>query len=247
MNALIIDDDEFAIHELQSKLESYPDVHLVATTQKPNKGLEYIRDYQPDIVFLDVEMPDMSGISFLEEMGDADSKIIMYTSHLDYMLQSFRKDAFDFLMKPIVPEELEAVINHCRTSFAENERKIKTAGIKTNTINDKLLLYINTSDFQLVHTKDIGIFIYNGERRIWEIVVAGRKNRIQLKRSITRKMIMELDKHFLQVNQSHIINANYLIEVIDNVCHFYPPFDTITDVHIGRLYRHDFIDKFCKL
>lgn len=244
MDVVIIDDDELSINELSTRLKEYPDVKIAGVTTSANKGLEYIRKKDPDVAFLDVEMPEMSGMSFLDELGEERCKIVMYTSHDDYMLSSFRKDAFDYLMKPIDPDELDNVISHCMKHLDDNDKEPKAANIKTNLINEKLLLYTNTSDFQLVHIKDIGMFVYNSERRIWEIIVARRTHGIPLKRSISRSMILELDKHFVQVSQSYIININYLIGVVDNTCSFYPPFDTITDVHIGRLFRHKFIEKF---
>jgi two-component system LytT family response regulator len=233
MDVAIIDDEELSIKDLSVKLEKYPDINIVSITTSASKGLEFINKRSPDVAFLDVEMPEMSGMAFLDELEDNNCKIVMYTSHQDYMLSSFRKDAFDYLMKPIDPEELASVIEHCEKHIAEHSKEPKAANIKTNLINEKLLLYTNTSDFQLVHIKDIGMFVYNSERRIWEIIVARRDHSIPLKRSINRNMIQELDKHFIQVSQSYIININYLIEVIDNTCNFYPPFDHIKDVPLA--------------
>lgn len=247
MNVIIIDDDEFAIKELSAKLGGYDDVRISATTTTALKGLEYIKTLNPDVVFLDVEMPEMSGMSLLEEMEGADSKIVMYTSHENYVLPSFRKDAFDYLMKPIDSAELDSVITRCRKHLPDNGKELKAASIKANIINEKLLLYTNTSDFQLVHIKDIGMFVYNSERRIWEIVAARCSHNIPLKRSIGRQTILDIDKYFIQVSQTYIININYLIGVEDNTCSFYPPFDRINDVRIARCFRNKFLERFNKL
>jgi hypothetical protein len=71
--------------------------------------------------------------------------------------------------------------------------------------------------------------------------------RIPLRRTLNRKAILKLDNRFAQVSQSYIININYLVEVVDNMCHFFPPFDIYNDVHIGRFFRYRLIDKFNKL
>jgi hypothetical protein len=126
-------------------------------------------------------------------------------------------------------------------------KDLKAASIKANIINEKLLLYTNTSDFQLVHIKDIGMFVYNSKRRIWEIVAARCNHSIPLKRSIGRQTILDLDKYFIQVSQTYIININYLIGVEDNTCCFYPPFDKINDVRIARCFRNKFLERFNKL
>jgi two-component SAPR family response regulator len=115
MDVAIIDDEELSIKDLSVKLEKYPDINIVS----------------------------MSGMAFLDELEDNNCKIVMYTSHQDYMLSSFRKDAFDYLMKPIDPEELASVIEHCEKHIAEHSKEPKAANIKTNLINEKLLLYTN--------------------------------------------------------------------------------------------------------
>ena len=119
-------------------------------------------------------------------------------------------------------------------------------GIKEEIVSDygKFLLYTNTIDFKLVDKRDIVLFQYNHEVRCWEAVVAGSKAPVRLKRTIKSTDLLGVDKQFMQVNQKFIINMNYLIEVVDNVCHFYPPFDSISYVKVGRLYRKKLVERF---
>jgi two-component system LytT family response regulator len=247
MNVVIIDDDPLAITDLTRRLAKQPDITIEATANRAKKGLNLIRDLNPDVAFLDVEMPDMSGLDLLSEIGDSYCKIVVYTSHEKYMLTSFRKDAFDYLMKPIDSNELQGVVEHCRAHSDDKDTNESDDVKAPEVINDKLIMYTNTSDFKIVHLKDIGLFVYNPERRTWEIVVAGSTVRIPLRRTLNRKAILKLDNRFAQVSQSYIININYLVEVVDNMCHFFPPFDIYNDVHIGRFFRYRLIDKFNKL
>lgn len=247
MNVIIIDDDKTAVNILSEKLKRMPETVISGIAFNGNDGLNLLKVMVPDIIFLDIELPDISGITFLDNIKGISSKIIIYTSHEQYMLSSFRKDAYDYLMKPIDDNELESIIERFITDKNREKEYTNGVDIKSNTSDDKFLLYTNTTDFQLVHVKDIGIFVYNSERRMWEVLVSGRENGIPLKRSVGRKMILALDRHFIQVSQSYIININYLIEVIDNTCHFYPPFDKIEYVHIGRFFRQKLIEKFSKL
>lgn len=247
MNVLIIDDDKTAVNILEKKLKQIQDIDFVETACNGKDGLEMVKKSNPDIIFLDIEMPDMSGMEILDEVKGLNRKVVIYTSHDQYMLSSFRKDAYDFLMKPIDDDELEGIMERFISDMKEKSNAHRGADIRPNTIDDKFLLYTNTTDFQLVQVKDIGLFVYNSERRIWEVVVAGRDNGVALKRSVNRNMILSLDKHFIQVSQSYIININYLIEVVDNTCYFYPPFDKIDYVPIGRFFRQKLIEKLSKL
>ena len=101
-----------------------------------------------------------------------------------------------------------------------------------------------STDFKLVDKRDIGVFKYNHEGRCWEVVVAGVPAPVRLKRNVKSESLAGLDKQFVQVNQKYIINMDYLIEVVDNVCHFYPPFDNIDYVKVGRFFRKKFIERF---
>ena len=74
--------------------------------------------------------------------------------------------------------------------------------------------------------------------------MSGRPAPVRLKRNVSSDMILELDEALVRVSQKHIINLSYLIEVADNTCHFYPPFDKLDDVKVGRLFRKKLIDRF---
>jgi hypothetical protein len=70
---------------------------------------------------------------------------------------------------------------------------------------------------------------------------------VRLKRTLKSEELLDFDSQFVQVSQRCIINMNYLIEVVDNVCHFYPPFETLTHVKVGRFYRRKLIERFSSL
>ena len=253
MKAMIVDDDPKAIQLLCRQLERYDDVQVVGTARNAAEGLRLVDSKKPDVLFLDVEMPDMSGLDFLAEMDDRqgrDCDVVMCTAYDDYMLPSFRSNAFDFLLKPVGTEELDIVIRRLRTSV-EQRRRQSAAVTTSNNVRrrdeESFIFYTNAVDFRLVRLRDIGIFQYNHELRSWEVVVADRKEPIQLKRSISSEQILELDSSFYQVNQKYVINIRYLFEVKDNFCKFYPPFDTIDYVKVGRFFRRRFIEQFNKL
>lgn len=113
-----------------------------------------------------------------------------------------------------------------------------------SVLSDRLLLYLNTVDFQLVRIQDIGFFQYNHDLRVWEVVVAHQSNPIRLKRNVTNETLLSLDERFVQVNQKYIVNITCLQKVKDNFCSFYPPFDAISYVKVGRFFRKKLIERF---
>ena len=170
-------------------------------------------------------------------------QVVMYTGHDSYMLSAFRNNAFDFLMKPIDDIELDNVIQRLYTT-KRNNAAMAGSGIVTRSNDDKLLFYTNTSDFRLVHVQDIGLFQYNHDLRVWEVVVACRKEPIKLKRNANNETLLAIDPRFIQVSQKFIININYLLEVKDNMCKLFPPFDKVDYVKVGRLFKKKLIERF---
>lgn len=249
MKVIIIDDDSGARNSLAEKLDLYDDINLVGMASDGTKGLELMKEKKPDLLFLDVEMPEMSGLDFLEQISN-DNKIychiVMYTSYEGYMLSSFRNNAFDFLLKPIDDNELDKIIKRCIDDYKKGkDTSSLSLGFEISNPNeDKILFYINSTDFRLVHFKDICMFQYNRDLRTWEAIIADNKVPIRLKHSTTKDSLIKLNKQFVQVNQKYIVNVRYLLEVSDNICRFYPPFDNIEYVKVGRLYRKNLIEQF---
>lgn len=245
MKIIIVDDEKMAANALADKLKEYDETELVGVAYNGMDGLKLLEEKQPDLMFLDVELPDISGIEFLERidgMTDGRCRVVMYTAHGRYMLPAFRNKAFDFLLKPIEDNELRMILRRAcidrRPNLQHSESDI------ANNNDGKYLVYTNAVDFRLIDIRDIGVFTYNHELRVWEMTIAGKDDPIRLKRNVNSDMLLELNDALVRVSQKHIINLGYLIEVADNTCHFYPPFDKLSDVKVGRLFRKKLIDRF---
>jgi two-component system LytT family response regulator len=253
MNVLIIDDDKAAIKELTKMLADYAEVSMAGSATTAKEGIEMIAKKKPDLIFLDVELPDISGITLIDKIKkvpDVKCKIVVYSSHDQYILNAFRKKVFDYLLKPIDRKNLDTIMDryYSELNSKENGEQIdETPEADLRRRNSKFMLYMNSTDFVLARPEDIGLFKYNHIRKIWEVVVAGKSNTIPLKHSISRDMILSLSPKFIQVHQSFIINLDYLIEVVDNKCHFYPPFDNIDYAYVGRIFRKRLTDTFFSL
>ena len=166
MKAVIIDDEKAAALDLARRLEAYPDINVVGTAQGGVEGLELLAKHNPDVLFLDIEMPDLSGIDFLERMdrqSNGRCKVVMFSAHDKYMLSAFRNQAFDFLMKPIDDADLRTVLQRVYAS-----RKYEPTPIVQPSQDEKFLMYTGAADFRLVNLRDIGVFQYNSSQRVWE-------------------------------------------------------------------------------
>lgn len=105
MNIVIVDDEKSCVKALADKLNEYDDTNLVGVAYNGMDGLKLMSEQNPDLMFLDIELPDISGIEFLERIesiSDGRCRVVMYTAHGRYMLPAFRNKAFDYLMKPLL-------------------------------------------------------------------------------------------------------------------------------------------------
>lgn len=242
MKAIIIDDDRAAAHDLALRLQAFPDIEVAGTAQCGVDGLNMLSSQCPELLFLDIELPDLSGIDFLERMApytNGHCRVVMFSAYGKYMLPAFRNSAFDFLLKPVDDAELRTVMHRFYTS-----RKYEVPPVPVPKADEKFLLYTNAADFRLVNMRDIGAFRYNSAQRVWEAVLAGADAPVRLKRTVNSDSLLSASPDFVQVHQKFIINMNYLMEVTENVCRFFPPFDGIDYVKVGRYYRKKLVERF---
>lgn len=264
MRILIVDDDMSSAKALADKLAQYEDTELIGMAHTGVDGLRMYRESSPDLMFLDVELPDVSGLDFLaciDAVGMGNCRVVMYTAHSRYMLPAFRSRAFDYLVKPIDDAELRGIMRRAcidyrlvsstqatrQPSVAEMAVDDDSNGEPRRCGDDRFMIYTNNNDFRIVSLGEIGVFTYNCEQRQWELLSSVVDEPIKLRRNVNSDMILALDDSLVRISQSQIINIAYLMEVVDNTCRFYPPFDSLNDVKVGRFYRKRLIDRFCGL
>ncbi len=107
INAVLIDDESNCLNLLEWELQNVcPHVAVVAKCTSGKEGLKAIHSYKPDVVFLDIEMPYMSGFEMLESLPEINFKVIFTTAYDQYALKAFKLNAIDYILKPVAEEEL---------------------------------------------------------------------------------------------------------------------------------------------
>ena len=113
MKALLVDDERLARAGLRRLLEAHQDVEVVGEAQNGEEAAQKIRRLQPDVVFLDVEMPGQDGLSLLEDLEEV-PPIVFTTAYQEYAVRAFEVSALDYIVKPIDPERLAAALDKVR-------------------------------------------------------------------------------------------------------------------------------------
>src|SRR6478752_2039599 len=121
LKAILVDDELSSLQNLQQKiLEFCPVIKVVCTSQKPEEAIFQIHHHNPDVIFLDIEMPRINGFRVLEELQDIHAEIIFTTAYNHYAIDAIRISAFDYLVKPISVGELQNAVNRL---MAQHERQ----------------------------------------------------------------------------------------------------------------------------
>lgn len=113
MKALLVDDERIARQELRRLLLAHPEIEIAAEAQNGEQALELIPKLAPDVVFLDIQMPGITGFELLNRLDDV-PQIVFTTAYDQYAIQAFEVNALDYLLKPIVPARLAAAVAKLR-------------------------------------------------------------------------------------------------------------------------------------
>ena len=111
IRAVIIDDEHYGREALKSALENYcPEVSVVEICKSPEQGITAIIQLQPDLVFIDIEMPKMSGFDLLQQLAPINFEVIFVTSYDQYAIKAFKFSALDYLLKPLDVDDLKHAV-----------------------------------------------------------------------------------------------------------------------------------------
>ncbi len=125
ISTLIVDDEELAREELSYLLREFRDIEIFGFASNGLEALKLIGDFEPDLVFLDVQMPGLDGLNVIRRLREEKipaPAFILTTAYDQYAIEAFREEAFDYLLKPIEKERLEITIERARRQLAEKAR-----------------------------------------------------------------------------------------------------------------------------
>jgi two-component system, LytTR family, response regulator len=133
IHALIIDDETDAREALRMTIEKYcPEVSLLGVYDTPQKGLAAIQELQPDLVFLDVQMPHMSGFDLLQQLSPLSFEVIFVTAHDQYAIKAIRFSALDYLLKPVDVDDLMRAVSKVQERLQQKNSTYQYQSVLNN-------------------------------------------------------------------------------------------------------------------
>lgn len=242
IKAILIDDEQSALQGLHSKLiKQYPEIEIIGAFQNPEEGLQALTTAECNLLFLDIEMPRMTGFELLTKLNKIEFQVIFVTAYSDYALKAFKQDAIDYILKPIDNDDLKVAIDKAIKrieSIEQNNHNAKLVKILTNNLNLSGKVVVPTST---------GIsFIPEVEVKHLEGYEGYTKIHLTNTSTITSsynlgKFEKSLGDNFFKCHKSHIVNLAH-IRGIEN--EGYLVFDGNYRVPISRNNKKLFLNLF---
>ena len=216
LKALIVDDEFIARKILEAMLvEHCKDVNIVATVSSVNEAERSIKELKPDIVFLDIEMPEHNGFELLKRFKDFDFEVIFTTAHEEYAVDAFRASCIDYLLKPIHSDHLIEAIGKYKERVMVKDFKIRQQFLLENLSNPKLQnekIGIVTKDG--IHILTISDIIYVKSCITYSEVHTTTDPMITVSKRLKDLNALTNNSDFFRAHRSYIINLNHCKEYV---------------------------------
>jgi two-component system, LytTR family, response regulator len=216
IKALIVDDEQKARNILHHYITNFiPEVEEIRQADSVDAAIALLQDYQPGIVFLDVEMPHKNGFDFLVQLKDPFFDVIFTTAYNQYAIQAIRFSALDYLLKPVDPDELKAaVMRHLEKQESTQQKKELFDNLVANIEKKEV------KDFKIAVPSAEGVYFFmiddilrlEADRSYTHIHLANKRPFIASK---TLKHFEEMldEFKFIRTHKSHLVNPRHITRI----------------------------------
>ncbi len=215
VSALVVDDEQLASDELAYLLKDFPDVEVIGTARNGLQALKLIEDLEPDVVFLDVQMPGMDGLSVIRKLKENDASLpyfVLATAYDQYAVEAFRLEALDYLLKPVDKDRLAESVERARRFVQERTKSQPREAPAASNLphRTKLLVRAVNRNFIVDANEVIYATINDGLITIVAPGLEGQSNYRTIE-----ELQSNLDPEvFWRVHRSYLVNINRIKEVI---------------------------------
>jgi two-component system LytT family response regulator len=204
MKAILVDDERLARKELLKLLEAHPAIEVVGEAANAEEALRMINELNPDLLFLDIQMPGKTGFQLLEEL-DAVPMVIFTTAYDEFALKAFEVNALDYLLKPVQPERLADAI--AKVMEKERSRQVLAQGTATKKLGLNDQVFVKDGDrCWFVSLANIRLFESDGNY----IKVYFDGNRPMIHKSLNALDEKLDERAFFRASRKHIINLSWV-------------------------------------
>lgn len=210
MKAIVIDDEKKTRELIANMVMGFNDsLEILPIGENVKSGIEAIKKHKPNLVFLDIQMPDGSGFDVLKAFPNKDFEVIFITAHEEFAIKAIKYSALDYILKPIDPEELEAAVNKAISQFdlPKSDEQFETLAHNLQQPQKKRLV-LKTQES--AHILELDNIIRCESDRNYTSFFLNEGKTIVVSKTLKEYENLICGKQFMRVQQSHIINLNYV-------------------------------------
>ena len=216
IKAILIDDEKNALEMLEWQLQNYcPQVEIAATCNSADKGIAAIRQHQPQVVFLDIEMPKKNGFEVLQQFPNPGFEVIFTTAYNQFALKAFRVAALDYLLKPIDANDLVAAVarleNRDRNNHFQEQLDIIIRQFRQpNQVPEKICV----STLEAVHFINPENILYCQSSSNYTNLLFVDGSKMLVSKPLKEVEEMLSGFRFLRIHHSYAINLKYVTRYV---------------------------------
>lgn len=205
-HTVIIDDDQLARRGLRRILEqNFPEIEVLGEADSVASGITIINEFEPDLVFLDIEMPDGTGFNLLEKLPKVNFKLVFTTSYSDYAITAFKYSAFDYIVKPVLIENVRSTIARISEIPVLQEKQrveVLKRNLSRNPDPDQTIALPEINGFTIVKVSDI--IRCEGERNYSRVFFKNGSS-VLVSRTLLDFDNLLVTHGFFRIHRSHLI------------------------------------------
>lgn len=246
IKAILIDDESSSIETLQWLLKTYcPEITVVATCSSGEEGIQAIGKLNPDVVFLDIEMPKMNGFELLEHIKPINFEVVFTTAYDNFAVKAFKYAAIDYLLKPVDPADLQVTVERLKQKITAPSKDqldllFQNLSGKDNSVKRIALsvgdglLFCNTSEI---------VYCQADSNYTHVVMLDGKKH-------LVAKTLKDLDdtlsgNDFFRVHNSYLVNINHIVKMVKGEGSYILMPDG-AQINLSRNRRDEFFKHFAK-
>ncbi len=210
--AILVDDEQAALNTLSWEIERHlSDVEIVAQFDDPHAALEKIQQQPPDILFLDIQMPKMSGFELLQQVPQLKSQVIFVTAYDQYAVQAFRINATDYLLKPFESTELIEAFRRAKTKLQLPEAAAtKNQNLERLRLSFQKIPLHKSQGIEFVFPHQV---VYCQSDGSYTSVILERR-KVLISRSLGEFAEQLVPHSFMRVHKSYLVNLSHIQEYV---------------------------------
>lgn len=243
IKTILIDDEPKAIAILKNKIERFcPDIEIVGTIEKPSLAFDMINELQPQLVFIDIAMPGMSGFDVLAQFKNPQFEIIFATAFDQYALDAIKQCAIGYLVKPIDNEDLIEAVTHAtrniekKTALVKNKQLLENLSVEN--FQKKKIVIPSLDGLEFVKVKSIthceGVDGYTKIHFIDRKAILSSSSIGHFKKLLTHP-------DFYHIHKSYVVNTPHIAKYLNDG---YVVLTSEVTIPVARAKRADFLEKF---